>query len=114
MATSKQKLADYLLETRSQSEDHHIQGTSLEVIMHKFTTLSLFNCCNFVCGAKHFVRSEMGNMDGFMAFKDHPTFKFIDGSQFPRKSKMFVDLMGTGFGEVCAYWRGHEELLNHV
>jgi hypothetical protein len=103
MAASKQFLADYLLKSLANVEGHHLVGSSLEVVMDKFSTLASSNYRNFVSGSKHFLRSGMGTMDSIMALKDHSAFKFVHGSRFPRQSKdkmfvfkMSVDLPGTG------------------
>jgi hypothetical protein len=103
MAASKQFLADYLLKSPANVEGHHLVGSSLEVVMDKFSTLASPNCRNFVSGSKHFLRSGMGTMDSIMALKDHYAFKFVHGSRFPGQSedkvfvfKMSVDLPGSG------------------
>ena len=103
MAASKQFLADYLLRSPTIGENHHLVGSSLEVVMDKFSTLASPNCRNFVSGSKRFVRSGMGTMDSIMALKDHSAFKFVHGSRFPGQSKdkvfvfkMSVDLPGSG------------------
>jgi hypothetical protein len=103
MAASKQFLADYLLKSPANVEGHHLVGSSLEVIMDKFSTLASPNYRNFVSGSKRFLRSEMRTMDSIMTLKDHSAFKFVYGSRFPGQSKdkmfvfkMFVDLLGSG------------------
>lgn len=68
MAVNKQSLADYLLKPPLQSQSHHLQGPSLEVVMDKFITLA---CHNFVYKSKHFVRSAMSIMDVIMALKKY-------------------------------------------
>jgi hypothetical protein len=40
MAASKQFLADYLLRSPTIEEGHHLVGSSLEVMMDKFSTLA--------------------------------------------------------------------------
>ena len=103
IATSKTFLAYYLLKSPSNGEGHHLAGSSLEVVMDKFSTLASQNCRNFVSGSKRFVRSGMGTMDSIMALKDHSGFKYVHGSRFPGQSKdkvfvfkMSVDLPGSG------------------
>ena len=87
MAASKQFLADYLLKSPTSGEGHHLVGSSLDVVMDEFNTLTSSICCNFVSGSKHFLRSRMRIMDSIMAFKDHFAFKFVHGSRFPGQSK---------------------------
>jgi hypothetical protein len=103
MATNKQFLADYLLKSPANVEGHHLVGSSLEVVMDKFSTLVSPNCCNFVSRSKRFLRSGMGTMDGIMALKNHSAFKFVHSSWFPGQSKdkmfvfkMSIDLPGSG------------------
>jgi hypothetical protein len=103
MTTSKQFLADYLLKFPTNVKDHHLVGSSLQVVMDKFNTLASPNCRNFVSGSKRFLRSGMETMDNIMAFKDHSAFKFVHGSRFPGQSKdkvfvlkMFVDISSSG------------------
>ena len=103
MATSKTFIADYLLKSPSNGEGHYLVGSSMEVVMDKFSTLASPNCCNFVSGSKRFVRSGMGTMDSIMALKDHSGFKYVHGSRFPGQSKdkvfvfkMSVNLPGSG------------------
>ena len=71
--------------------------------MDRFQVLSSPNICNFVSGAKRFVRQGMGVMDNIMALKDHNGFKFIHDNRFPGQSKekvyvfkMSVDRPGSG------------------
>ena len=92
MTVSKQFLVDYLLKSPSNGKDHHMAGSSLEVIMDKFRTLVSPNYCNFMSSLKHFVRSRMGAMDSIMVFKDHSSFKYVHGSKLlgQSKDKMFV------------------------
>jgi hypothetical protein len=59
LAASKQFLADYLLKSPANVEDHHLVGSSLEVVMDKFSVLASPNCRNFVSGSKRFLRSGM-------------------------------------------------------
>ena len=103
MTASKQFLADYLLKFPTSGEGHHLVGSSLEVVMDKFNTLTSSNCCNFVSGSKYFLRSRMRTMDSIMAFKNHFAFKLVHGSRFPGQSKdkmfffkMYVDLPSSG------------------
>jgi hypothetical protein len=97
MAASKQFLADYFLRSPTVGEGHHLVGSSLEVVMDKFSTLAFPNCRNFVSGSKCFVRSKMKTMDSIMALKDHYAFKFVYGSRFPGqlKDKVFVFKMSV-------------------
>ena len=102
LGASKQLLADYLRKSPTIGEGHHLVGSSLEVVMDKYSTLASPNCCNFVFGSKRFVHSGMETMESIMALKDHSTFKFVHGSRFPRQSKdkvfvlkMFIDLPGN-------------------
>jgi hypothetical protein len=44
MAASKQFLADYLLKSPANVEGHHLVGSSIEVVMDKFSTLASSNC----------------------------------------------------------------------
>jgi hypothetical protein len=103
LAASKQFLADYLLKSPANVEGHHLVGSSLEVVMNKFSTFASPNYHNFVSGSKRFLRSGMGTMDSIMALKDHSVFKFVYGSRFPGQSKdkvfvfkMSVDLPSSG------------------
>ena len=103
MAASKKFLADYLLKFPSNGEGHHLAGSSLEVVMDKFSNIASPNRHNFVSGSKRFVRSGMGTMDSIMALKDHSGFKYVHDSRFPGQSKdkvfvfkMSVDLPGSG------------------
>ena len=103
MAASKQILANYLLKSPPSGKNHHLVGSSLEVVMDKFNTLASPNCRHFVYGSKHFLRNGMGTMDSIMALTDHYAFKFVNGSRFPGQSKdklfvlkMNVDLLGSG------------------
>ena len=48
MAASKQSLANYLLNSPTSDENHHLVGSSLEVVMDKLSTLASPNCRNFV------------------------------------------------------------------
>ena len=82
---------------------HHLIGSSLEVVMDKFSIFASPNFCNFVSGSKRFVRTGMGTMDSIMALKDHSTFKFVHGNWFPGQSKdkvfvfkMSIDLPSSG------------------
>ena len=100
MPSSKKFLADYLLKSPSNGEGHHLAGSSLEVVMDKFSTLASPNYRNFVSGSKRFVHSGMGTMDSIMALKDHSGFKYVHDSRFPEQSKdkifvfkMSVDLV---------------------
>jgi hypothetical protein len=77
MAASKNFVADYLLESPSNGEGHHLAGSSLEVVMDKFSVFVSRNCRNFVSGSNCFVRSEMGTMDSIVTLKDHSGFKHI-------------------------------------
>jgi hypothetical protein len=54
MAASKQFLADYFLKSPANVEGHHLIGSSLKLVMDKFSTLSSPNCRNFVSGSKRF------------------------------------------------------------
>ena len=103
MAMRKRFLADYLLKSPSNGEGHHLVGSSLEIVMDKFSTLAFLNCRNFVSGSKRFVRSRMGTMGSIMAPKDHSGFKYVHYSRFPGQSKykvfvfkMSVHLPGSG------------------
>lgn len=108
MVTSKQFLADYLLKSPASGEGHLLVGSSLEVLRDKFNTLASPNCRNFVLGSKHSLfifRSGMRTMESIMTFKDHDAFKFIHGSQFPRRSKDKVFI----FQDICRspmHWNG--------
>ena len=97
LGASKIFLADYLLKSPTVGEGHQLVGSSLEMVMDKFSLLASPNCCNFVSGSKRFVRSGMETMDSIMALKDHYTFKFVYGSWFPGQSKNKV------FFSRCAY-----------
>ena len=44
MATIKQFLADYLFKSPASGENHQLVGSSLEVVMDKFSTLASSNC----------------------------------------------------------------------
>lgn len=68
IAVNKQFLTDYVFKFPSNSEGHHLAGSSLEVVMDKFSILSSPNCCNFVPGFKHFVRSGMDTMNSSICF----------------------------------------------
>ena len=48
MATNKQFLSNYLLETPSNCKGHHSAGLSLEVVMDIFIILTSPDCHNFV------------------------------------------------------------------
>ena len=103
MAANKKFLTDYLLKFPSNGEGHHLAGSSLEVVMDKFSTFVSPNCCNFISGSKRFVRSGMGMMDSIMALKDHSDFKYVHDSRLPGQSKdkvfflkMSVDLLRSG------------------
>ena len=117
MAASKQFLADYLLKSSTSSKNHHLVGSSLEVVMDKFSTLASPNYRNFESGSKCFLRSGMETLDSIMALKDHSAFKFVHGSRIPRHLKdivfvfkMSVDLPGIGVElvkrmQVGGIWR---------
>ena len=119
MALSKQFLVDYLLKYSASGENHHLVGSSSEVVMDKFSTLASPNCRNFVSGSKYFLRCRMRNMDSIMALKDHFAFKFVHGSRFPGQSKdkvfvfkMSVDLPSIGVElvkkmQIGGMWRIH-------
>ena len=62
MAASKQFLSYHLFESHWNLEGYYLVGSSLEVVMDKFTTLASLNCRNFVVGSKWFVHSGMGTM----------------------------------------------------
>lgn len=40
MATQKQILGDYILKSLTNGEGHHLEGSFLEMVMEKFTTLA--------------------------------------------------------------------------
>ena len=69
MVVSKQVLADYLLKSPASGESNHLVGSSLEVVMDKFSTIVSSNCRNFVFESKHFLRSGMETMSSIMALK---------------------------------------------
>ena len=103
MTASKKIITDYLLKSPSNGDGYHLAGSSLEVIMDKFSTLTSPNCRNFVSGSIHFVCRGMGTMDSIMALKDHSGFKYVHDSRFPGQSKdkvfvfkMSVDFSGSG------------------
>ena len=120
MAANKKFLADYFLKSPSNGEGHHLAGSSLEVVMDKFSTLASPNCRNFVSGSKGFVRSGMDIMESIMVLKDYSGFKYVHGSRFPgqSKDKVFVFKMSVDLQEVvwillnvCTWeeiWRIHE------
>lgn len=83
IATSNQFLADNILESPSNSEGYHLIGSSLEVVMDKYSKLASPSCRNFVSDSKRFVCSEMGTMDSIMALKDHSGFKYVHDNRFP-------------------------------
>ena len=60
MVASKQFLVDYILKSPLPGEKNHLHGASIENVMDKFSTLASPTYKNFVAGAKHFIRSEMG------------------------------------------------------
>lgn len=82
MAVSKKILADYLLKFPSNDEGHHLVGSSLMVIMDKFTTLGSPYCRNFVSNLKRFVCKRMDTVDRIMVLKDHSGFNYVYGSRF--------------------------------
>jgi hypothetical protein len=103
MAASKKKLVDYLLKSPANVEGHYVVGSSLEVVINKFSTFTSPNSHNFVSGSKCFLRSGMRTMDSIMALKDHTTFKFVHSGRFPCQPKdkvfifkMFVNLPSSG------------------
>ena len=87
LGVSKQFLANYLLKSPTIGEGHHLVGSSLKVVMDKFSPLTSPNCRNFVSGSKRFVRSGMETMDSIMTLEDHSIFEYIHDSRFPRQSK---------------------------
>ena len=44
LATSKQFLVDYLLKSPASGKNQQLVGSSLEVVMEKFSTLASLNC----------------------------------------------------------------------
>ena len=58
MATNKQFLANYLLKSLDSGKNHHLVGSSLELVMEKFNTLIYPNYHNFVSRSKRFLRSR--------------------------------------------------------
>ena len=85
-------MLDYLLKFPSNDDEHHLGGSSLEVVMDKFSSLASPNCRNLVSGSNRFVRSGMVTTDSIMALKDHSGFKYIYDSRYPGQSedKVFV------------------------
>jgi hypothetical protein len=107
MASNKKILTDYRLKSPSNSKGHHLVGSSLEVVINKFSTLASLYCRNFVSGSRRFVRSGMSTMDSMMALKDHSGFKYVHGSRYLGQSKdkvfvfkILVDLLGSGIDLV--------------
>jgi hypothetical protein len=103
MAANKKFLANYLLKSPSNGDEHHLSGSSLQFVMDKFSTLASPNCQNFVSGLKRFVCSGMGTMDNIMALKNHSSFKYVHNSTYSKQSKdkifvfkMSIDLPGSG------------------
>ena len=78
LGASKQFLAEYLLKSSTIDEGHHLVGSSLEVVMDKFSTFASPNYHNFVSGSKRFVYSGMRTMHSIMALNSdaYPTFRF--------------------------------------
>ena len=89
MALSEQVLPHYLLKsltnnaralylsmTTYNDEHHHLIGSSLEVVMDKFSVLAFPNCHDFMFYSKQFVLGWMGTMDKIMMLKVHSTSKY--------------------------------------
>ena len=114
MATNKKEfLLDYLLKSSSNGDEHHLGGSSLEIVMDKFSPLASPNCRNFVSDSNRFVRSRMGTTDCIMAFKYHSGFKYVYDSRFPGQSedkvsvfKMSIDMSGSGVDFVKRVYVG--------
>ena len=103
MAASKKFLLDYLLKSPSNGDEHHLGGSSLEVVIDTFNYLASPNCRNFVLGSNRFVRSGMGTTDSIMALRDHLCFKYVNDSRYTGQYedkvfvfKIYVDLPRSG------------------
>ena len=92
MGVSKQFLTYYLHKFPPNDKGHHLVGSSLEVILIKFSTLASTNYCNFVSGSKCFVCSGTCTIDSIMTLKDHSGFKYVHDNIFlgQFKDKVFV------------------------
>lgn len=86
VATTKHFLADWLLKTLSNGDNHHLHEAFLEIDMERFTTLASPNNINFVLGLKRFVCSGMGTTVISPLSKDHLRFKFVKDNCVPSSS----------------------------
>ena len=71
MGVSKQFLTNQLFKSPSNSKGRHLVGSSLEVVMVKFSIIASPNNCNFISGSKCFAHSKTCTIDSIMMLKDH-------------------------------------------
>ncbi len=83
MAASKTFLTDYLLNSPVPGEDQ----PSLQEIVRKYAYMASPNTRNIVVGSRRILKPTQAPLDGILALKNNPKFKFVQENRFPGQSK---------------------------